>query len=157
MRITLSGTRYIEFPEHAYNILFDRFIEPYVEGSSTHFYIGGALGIDTKVLIWLCENFSRPDIKVVIPFTVSDQPKAAREAINKYRKRIKIYEMGLKKSKGGYLARDRWEVDRSHLVIAFPQNSEEGEGGTWYTIRYAERVGVPRLICPIREVVNARQ
>lgn len=46
-----------------------------------------------------------------------------------------------------YLDRDRDIVDSADALIALPDGPERGASGTWYTVRYAARVGVPVTIC----------
>lgn len=46
-----------------------------------------------------------------------------------------------------YLARDRDIVDACDVLIATPkESSEQKRGGTWYTIRYAQRLGKQVII-----------
>lgn len=40
-----------------------------------------------------------------------------------------------------YLDRNRDIVDESDVLIATPKETCEGKGGTWYTVRYARKVG----------------
>ncbi|AII28221.1 hypothetical protein VC74_gp49 [Mycobacterium phage Sparky] len=46
-----------------------------------------------------------------------------------------------------YLARDRDIVDSSKMLIACPDGPERAQSGTWYTVRYAIKSGVPVTIC----------
>ena len=47
----------------------------------------------------------------------------------------------------GHLARNRDIVNECDLLIATPfERAEQQRGGTWYTIRYARKVGKPLLI-----------
>jgi hypothetical protein len=41
-----------------------------------------------------------------------------------------------------YFARNRDIVDASNMLIGFPAHRSRGKGGTWYTIKYAEKLGV---------------
>jgi len=46
-----------------------------------------------------------------------------------------------------YLVRNRLIVDASSCMVAMPREEVEQErGGTWSTVRYARRVGVPCLL-----------
>lgn len=46
------------------------------------------------------------------------------------------------------LARNRWMVERSKLVIAVHDGRRHG--GTWYTVQYARQRGVPVRFVPVR-------
>jgi len=45
-----------------------------------------------------------------------------------------------------YLVRNRMIVDSSDLLIGVPRAMKETRGGTWYTINYAKKKGVPQEI-----------
>jgi hypothetical protein len=48
---------------------------------------------------------------------------------------------------GEFLARDRDIVNDTGVTLAFPPSeTDPGRGGTWYTARYAIKVGKPRLV-----------
>lgn len=49
----------------------------------------------------------------------------------------------------GYHERDRDLVDESAELVAAPRD-DSGRGGTWYTVGYADRRGVPVLVTPSR-------
>lgn len=46
-----------------------------------------------------------------------------------------------------YLERDRDIVAAAKLLIACPDGPERDKSGTWYTVRYAVKAGVPVSIC----------
>lgn len=46
-----------------------------------------------------------------------------------------------------YLARDRDIVDDSKMLLACPDGPERQQSGTWYTVRYAIKSGIPVAIC----------
>lgn len=46
----------------------------------------------------------------------------------------------------GYLDRNRDIVDDSQITFGFPRGMSETGGGTWYTINYAKKRGVPLYI-----------
>ena len=50
----------------------------------------------------------------------------------------------------GYLERDRDIVDACDILVGFPNTKEpRNRSGTWYTLRYAVREGVPaRIVFP---------
>ncbi|MEO6083480.1 MAG: hypothetical protein ABIQ18_10290 [Umezawaea sp.] len=119
--------------------------------AEAEFYVGGAIGVDTAALEWLAEE-TKAAVTVVVPRTVRDQPDVASRAIVKWHEagRLKdlveldIDEVGI----DGYLARNRWMVDRSDLVIGFPRSGDQGSG-TGYTLGYAASQGKALLVAPI--------
>jgi hypothetical protein len=149
-----------KFRDSFFHILFERYLLPSVEHADK-FYVGGARGMDTKAFVYVLENCI-VTVNVVVPFELSDQPREFKDAYRKYKKdpafkkRIKLIELrsGLK---GGAVARamhlrNEHMIDHSQLLVANPLERYESTGGTWQSIRYAERVGVPRLIASIEEV-----
>lgn len=47
----------------------------------------------------------------------------------------------------GHLARNRDIVNESGIMLAAPaEMTEQARGGTWYTIKYARKVGKPLVI-----------
>lgn len=147
--VTITGTRSVpaelQLPE-----LFDGYLRPFA-GPDAHFYLGGAVGIDTAALDWLAEN-SRASLTVVVPCTVADQPAAAVASIRRQRdtgRLAEVVELGADRlGTAVYYARNRWMVDRSNFVIGFPRGAEP-TSGTWYTVNYAAEQGKPRLIAPV--------
>lgn len=106
----------------------------------THWFIGGALGIDTRVLNHLAiEGYGK--ITVVVPSTVDAQPIAAREAIIKAKtlRDIRIVELKdpLFPRSPAYHKRNRYMVDNSEIVIGFINTTARSEG-TRLTLKYAE-------------------
>ncbi|HEX6343383.1 hypothetical protein [Umezawaea sp.] len=116
-----------------------------------HFYVGGAVGVDTAALEWLAGQ-TEAAVTVVVPRTVRDQPDAASEAIVRWHGagrlaelvELDIDEVGI----DAYLARNRWMVDKSDLVIGFPRSGDQGSG-TGYTLGYAASQGKALLVVPI--------
>ncbi|MFE9730866.1 hypothetical protein ACFYO9_10380 [Streptomyces sp. NPDC005863] len=150
LTLTITGTRSTEHHELTYYAdLFARYLGAFADDES-HFYIGGAKGIDSLTLLWLAEN-SKSKITIVVPGTVAQQPAEAREAIDRCRERIvEIAELGAEELRTpAYHARNRWMVDHSDLVIGFPREGTEGTSGTWQTINYGAQQGKPRLIVPV--------
>jgi predicted Rossmann fold nucleotide-binding protein DprA/Smf involved in DNA uptake len=129
--------------------LFDDYLRPFASRDS-HFYLGGAIGIDTIALGWLAEH-TEARLTVVVPCGVDDQPAAAAEAIRSWQRqgRTDVMELAAEKLEASaYHARNRWMVDCSGLVIAFPARTQPSSG-TWYTVNYAAEQGKPRLVVPI--------
>ena len=145
--VAISGTRETGHrgPDD-YTSLFTAYLQPFAD---SHFYIGGAKGIDSLSLIWLAGN-TGAHITVVVPGTVDQQPAEARQAIACTRNRIKdIVELGAGElHTPAFHARNRWMVDRSSMTIGFPNATEPGSG-TWQTLNYTAQQGKPRLIVPV--------
>jgi predicted Rossmann fold nucleotide-binding protein DprA/Smf involved in DNA uptake len=149
--ITITGTRGTQHRAAAeYDEIFAEYLTPFA-GQRAHFYIGGASGIDTLSLLWLARE-TTSQITVAVPGTVSGQPVDARQAIaacgeNGHTDVVELRHEG-HPSAGAYHFRNRWMVDRSEFVIAFPHGDDHSRG-TWYTADYAAEQGKPRLIIPI--------
>lgn len=62
-----------------------------------------------------------------------------------------------------YLVRDRAIVGACEGLIGMPKNTEptgldiSGIGGTWYTIKFAERMNIPAVICYPDGTVEKRE
>ena len=146
--VAITGTRTTEHRNlDEYAALFTAYIAPFAD--NTHFYIGGAKGIDTLSLIWLAGN-TKAGITIVTPGTVTQQPAEARQAITRTRDRItEIVELGAAEmNTPAYHARNQWMVDRASMTIGFP-HATEPSNGTWQTINYTAAQGKPRLIVPV--------
>lgn len=151
--ITITGTRGTQHrPAAEYYEIFAEYLAPFAERHA-RFYVGGAIGIDALSLLWLSrETPSR--ITVAVPGTVSRQPDDAQRAIavaaSESNGRTEVIELGHEAhpSAEAYHFRNRWMVDRSEFVIAFPHGDDHSRG-TWYTADYAAEQGKPRLIIPI--------
>jgi hypothetical protein len=151
--ITITGTRGTRHrPAGEYYTIFTEYLSPFAD-QRAHFYVGGAIGIDALSLLWLSrETPSR--VTVAVPGTISGQPDDAQQAIaiatSEGNGRTEVIELAHEAhpSTESYYFRNRWMVDRSEFVIAFPHNNDHGRG-TWYTADYAAGQGKPRLIIPI--------
>lgn len=149
--VTITGSRYTGHRAAAeYQLLFDAYLRPFA-GKGSHFYVGGAAGIDTLALDWLAEH-TPAALTVVVPCTLADQPESARQTVlsaTRSAQRMSLVELGAPRlGAEAYHARNRWMVDRSNLVIGFPRG-ENPRSGTWYTIHYGAEQARPRLIVPI--------
>ncbi|MCO5996041.1 DNA-protecting protein DprA [Actinoallomurus rhizosphaericola] len=150
--ITITGTRATEDRPHGeYDAIFAEYLAPFAD-EATHFYIGGAIGIDSLTLLWLTTR-TRSRITVAVPDTAVDQPSEARQAIATAQDKGRLSELIELRHSGhpsaeAYHYRNRWMVDRSEFVIAFPRGADRTRG-TWYTADYAAGQGKPRLIVPI--------
>ncbi|HEY8981259.1 MAG TPA: hypothetical protein VIU15_16925 [Streptomyces sp.] len=146
--VTITGTRstaHKALPDYAR--LFADYLGPFADDG--HFYIGGAVGIDSLTLLWLAGN-TEAEITVVVPATVQKQPPEARQSIARVRDRItNIVELDAPKlGTDAYHARNRWMVDRTVLTIGFPRG-DQATSGTWQTLTYTAEQGKPRLIVPV--------
>ncbi|MFJ1698199.1 hypothetical protein ACIOHC_24290 [Streptomyces sp. NPDC088252] len=145
--VAITGTRNTGHrPLAEYGQLFANYLGPFAQG---HFYIGGAMGIDSLALLWLAGQ-ADASITIVTPGTVDQQPAEARQAIARTRDRItEIVELGAAELRTpAYHARNRWMVDRTSMTIGFPHTAEPSTG-TWQTITYTAEQGKPRLIVPV--------
>lgn len=149
--ITITGTRATGHrPTTEYHEIFAEYLAPFADHRA-HFYIGGASGIDTLSLLWLTQE-AKSKITVTVPGTVAGQPVDARQAIASCESsgRAEVVELRHDRhpSAEAYHFRNRWMVDRSEFVIAFPHGDDHSRG-TWYTADYAAEQGKPCLIVPI--------
>ncbi|GAA1009404.1 hypothetical protein Aple_046280 [Acrocarpospora pleiomorpha] len=148
--LTITGSRSTQHRELSeYRDLFAAYIGPFAVPDS-HFYLGGASGIDSLALLWLSDNTSAR-LTVVVPATLADQPADARHAVATVRDSGRLDDLVELKGEArttGYHARNRWMVDRSEFIIGFPLATDLSSG-TAYTLDYAATHGKPRLIVPI--------
>ncbi|MFE6163861.1 hypothetical protein ACFQ7F_33665 [Streptomyces sp. NPDC056486] len=150
LAVAITGTRSTDHRELTwFASVFGTYLGPFADDEA-HFYIGGAVGIDSLSLLWLAGN-SKSKITVVAPGTVEQQPADARQAIVRCRNRIaEVVELRADELRTpAYHARNRWMVDHSDMVIGFPVEGPEGTSGTWQTINYGAEKGKPRLIVPV--------
>lgn len=149
--VAITGTRSIgDAPVDRLADAFDAYLRPFSD-PETHFYVGGASGVDTAALHWLATH-SEAALTVVVPCRVIDQPTGSAELIDRLRdeKRLAVVELGATlPGKASYHARNRWMVDHADLVIGFPRGDESVGGGTWYTLHYAAEQGKARLVIPL--------
>jgi predicted Rossmann fold nucleotide-binding protein DprA/Smf involved in DNA uptake len=150
--ITITGSRATGHrPLREYDAVFAEYLAPFAQ-EETHFYLGGANGIDSLALLWLATR-TRSKISVAVPGTTAGQPPDACQAIATIQKSGRLSELVALRhashpSTEAYHHRNRWMVDRSEFVIAFPHGEDEASG-TWYTANYAAEQGKPRLIVPV--------
>ncbi|WP_103349668.1 hypothetical protein [Amycolatopsis sp. CA-128772] len=148
-QVTITGTRSAP-AETELSGRFGDYLRPFADPDS-HFYLGGAVGIDTAALDWLADN-SHASLTVVVPCTVADQPAAAVASIRRHRdagRLVEVVELGADRlGTAAYYSRNRWMVDRSGFVIGFPRGTDP-TSGTWYTVKYAAEQGKPRLVVPV--------
>ncbi|MFI8850517.1 hypothetical protein [Streptomyces sp. 891-h] len=146
--VTITGSRTAGHHDPAYYTqLFAEYLAPFAQDA--HFYLGGDRGIDSLALTWLADETSAW-LTVAVPGTLDQQPPEARKAVNRAWDRIaEVAELGADPlDDAAYLARNRWMVDRSGMVIGFPVGTST-QSGTWQTLDYASQRGKARLIVPI--------
>jgi predicted Rossmann fold nucleotide-binding protein DprA/Smf involved in DNA uptake len=150
--VAITGTRSIgDAPVDELAEAFSAYLGPFA-GSSAHFYVGGASGVDTAALQWLAAN-TEATLTVVVPCRIVDQPSGSAQVIERLQgegRLADVVEMGATLlGKQAYHARNRWMVDRADIVIGFPRGDESAGGGTWYTLNYAAEQGKVRLVVPL--------
>ncbi|MEV7843911.1 MULTISPECIES: DNA-processing protein DprA [Streptomyces] len=146
--VAITGTRktgHKSLTEYAN--LFEQYLGPFAPAA--HFYIGGAVGIDSLALLWLADQ-TPASITIVAPGTMSQQPAEAQEAVARTKGRItEIVEFAAAELRSpAYHARNRWMVDRASMTIGFTHATEPSTG-TWQTINYTAEMGKSRLIVPV--------
>ncbi|MCS0637068.1 hypothetical protein NX801_15640 [Streptomyces sp. LP05-1] len=147
--VAITGTRTVDNLTDC-GPTFATYLGPFAT-STSHFFIGGALGIDTLALLWLADHTAAA-LTVVTPGTLAQQPDAARAAVHSVGTRADLIELGAGELRApAYHARNRYMVDRSQFTIGFPamDTDPESGSGTWQTLGYAAQKGQPRLIVPI--------
>lgn len=110
------------------------------ERSWRHFHHGACIGADAMAHHLALHN---PAIEI----WVHPPEKLDKVAMNCLKRHItnRVHVLPRKP----YLDRDRDIVDACELLFALPNGPEDENprSGTWYTIRYAVKVGKPVLIC----------
>ncbi|MFI7243020.1 DNA-processing protein DprA [Streptomyces qinglanensis] len=145
--VTITGSRTAGHHDAAhYAQLFTAYLAPFA--ADAHFYLGGGRGIDSLALRWLAEE-TDAWLTVAVPGTLDQQPPEARNAVNRSWERLaEIVELAADPlDDAAYLARNRWMVDRSAMVIGFPVGTST-QSGTWQTLDYASQQGKARLVVP---------
>ncbi len=150
--VAVTGTRSIgDAPVDELAAAFVAYLGPFAD-SSSHFYVGGASGVDTAALQWLAKS-TEAALTVVVPCRVVDQPAGSIDVIERLRAENRladVVELGATLlGKAAYHARNRWMVDHTGLVIGFPRGDESVGGGTWYILHYAAEQGKARLVVPL--------
>ena len=150
--VTISGTRSTSHhPDGWFTALFERYVKPFVD-ADVHVYVGGAPGIDTLALRWLTE-LACIRITVVVPARLADQPIEARDAVAGALRDERLTDLVELRHPSfpepeAYHARNRWMVDHSGLLVAFPL-SDGSASGTGQTIEYAATKRLPHLVVPV--------
>ncbi|WHT22551.1 hypothetical protein N8J89_16255 [Crossiella sp. CA-258035] len=149
--VTITGPRAVaDLPVAELGRRFEAYLGPFAVPGS-HFYLGGATGVDTLALDWLAQHTGAA-LTVAVPCRLVDQPTDARQVVARWQSRDRLTEVvELRAATLGtdaYHARNRWMVDRSSLVVGFPRRNHPASG-TWYTLNYAAERGTPHLVVPV--------
>lgn len=146
--VTITGSRTTEHhpPEH-YAALFRAYLAPFAD--DTHFYLGGARGIDSLALAWLAHE-TPAHLTVAVPGTLDQQPPEARHALTRAWPRVThLVELGADALDAeAHDARNRWMIDRTTLTIAFPVLNIR-RSSTRRALDYTAQQGKPHLIVPV--------
>ena len=150
--VCISGHRPEKLPTGAplrmlQSLLF-REIESAMEEGADTFYTGMARGVDLDFGVemikrkMLSKRYADLCVEAAIPYP-DQAARYDRESKKKYNFILdhadRITYIENEYTKDCYLARDRYMVDKSDLVLAIW--NEQQDGGTYYTIRYAEEKG----------------
>jgi predicted Rossmann fold nucleotide-binding protein DprA/Smf involved in DNA uptake len=131
--ITITGSRSIT--KKTAMKIFDEKLIPWL-GNDFKWLIGGARGVDHWALEWLIEK--NENCVIVVPFTISYQPKSIQPLLNNLKSIGKVIELKLPKHNGSYKKRNEFMVDQSGIVIGFWTGSP---GGSHHTLKYGIEKG----------------
>lgn len=93
----------------------------------TEFHHGDCVGVDIQMCA-IVKTY-HPECKIICHPPVKEELRGFFES-DEYRKAT------------NYLARNRNIVDEVEMLIGFPAHRVKSNGGTWYTIKYAEKNSV---------------
>ncbi len=131
MIIAITGIRDLHLDSHQ---IVESVIFAYVKAfPDAHFYFGGARGVDTIALA--VAHFYDAHCKVIVPFTVSDQPVEAADTIRKCAHEVR--EMKLPQGRRAYLMRNDALIYPADLVLGF--TDVKLEGGTHHAMTLARK------------------
>ncbi len=131
MIIAITGIRDIHLDSHQ---IVESVIFAYVKAfPEAHFYFGGARGVDTIALEVAHEGGAF--CKVIVPFTVGDQPTEAADTIRKCAREIR--EMKLPHGRRAFLMRNEALIHPADLVLGF--TDVKLEGGTHHAMTLARK------------------
>ncbi len=132
-------------------VIDDLLTEAYAAGYR-HFICGMATGIDTyfgEAVAALRTDHPDITLEAAIPFPGQEArfPKAQRERYARLRDACDTVTMlHEEKTSDCMMHRNRYMVDRSSLLIAVYDGKH---GGTWNTVRYAEKQGRTVVVLPV--------
>ena len=115
---------------------------------ATEIRFGGAIGVDTVALEACCYLRSKvwPELVVIVPYRVEDQPLAARKVIETCAD--EVIELDLPRIGRSALQRNDALLDGANRLIAFTDGRTKG--GTWYTIERARDLEIEVEIVEVR-------
>jgi hypothetical protein len=117
---------------------FNVFIEMLSEMQFTHLHQGDCVGVDNEVTIIV--RHEKPEVIIV-----------RHPPIKKHYQAFGPYDETWPDK--DYLVRDQDNVNCSDYMFAFPKGEEVIRSGTWTTVRYARKKGIPiTIIMPNGEV-----
>lgn len=127
MKLGMTGTRFGLTESQ-----FAAFLKVMSQITITEFHHGDCVGADAEIATFLKQE--QPSIRIISrPCTIT-KARAYTDADETH-------------EPIGPLDRNRLIVDGVDLMVAFPgKMKEQQRSGTWYTIRYARKQGVPLMI-----------
>ena len=158
MTFCITGNRPEKFPfdyantasieMSAYFMCIRALADEVLDRGFTRFLTGMARGVDLDFGVemikrkMLSKRYAGLTIEAAIPYP-DQAARYDRESKKKYNFILdhadRVTYIANEYTKDCYLARDRYMVDKSDLVLAIW--NEQKDGGTYYTIRYAEEKG----------------
>jgi hypothetical protein len=132
MRIGFTGTRYGMTPAQQ-----ERFVDlikalDFSSGTVTEFHHGSCEGADVEAHALVRQYL--PDVKIVV------HPSKKKDHEVEVAGDVVMPELG-------HLSRNQKIVKHTDVLIATPFHADEQQfGGTWFTVRFARKMGRRRLI-----------
>ena len=139
----LTGHRELS-PRFSVNALHDK-LEEMIRDGCDRFLCGMAQGFDLRALACLVSLRQKYRITLVACVPYRGQGRGcSQEGRREYARLLEqcdeVYILQEKYEAGCLLARNRYMVDRADVLLAF---CERESGGAAYTVRYAQKHGVP--------------
>lgn len=145
MRKTCALTGHRKLPPHfSVNALHDK-LEEMIQGGCDRFLCGMAQGFDLCALACLVSLRQKYKITLVacVPYRGQERgfsQEGRREYVRLLEQCDEVHILQEKYEAGCLLARNRYMADRADVLLAY---CERESGGTAYTVRYAQKHGVP--------------
>lgn len=119
-----------------------------IQQGVTDFYAGGALGFDTLAAqaVLKARRF-HPQIRLILALPCRNQDVRWKEAdrllyASIMQRADEVIYLSERYTRGCLFERNRYLIDHCDICICY---CKSGEGGTAYTVHYAERKGIPVL------------
>lgn len=136
-RVAITANRLLTPDDHG--IIFDEMMRLMTDGRIESIYFGGAVGGDT-VALKACLDVTimdRPQLIVVVPNRLADQPKITHEISKKADTLVELANpITVSDGWRSYHIRNEYMVDHAERVVAF-WNKSTKPSGTAACIRYA--------------------